>query len=301
MKLISCWVVFALAIVCNDTNAQISFKTEYIGNSPLLDDNGNRIADSEGAALVYKGGINIPFSTKVDKKNLPIIWGIGASASYTSFNNEKITEDLVLSEMLGIQATLYHIRPLNEKWYMMANIGLGIYTPNTKLSKIRYRNFLGNIGVIFIKKIRPTLEIGFGTAINNTFGYPMLFPALYFNWMYEGRFIFSLSMMDGGEMSVKYNVNKQLSLSLIAEMCGQGVMLKKDNQEMMFSHQYIIMGVRPEFKVNKYISIPITVGCSIMRSTGYDKRSLKGIFSNTGTNSDFKNSFYVSGGIKLGF
>ena len=84
MKLISCWVVFALVIVCNDTNAQISFKTEYIGNSPLLDDNGNRIGDSEGAALVYKGGINIPFSTKVDKKNLPIIWGIGASASYTS-------------------------------------------------------------------------------------------------------------------------------------------------------------------------------------------------------------------------
>lgn len=301
MKLISCLVVCVLVMVCIDANAQITFKTEYIGSSPLLDNDGNRIGDSKGSALIYKGGINMPLSTKVDERKRPTIWGIGASASYTSFNNEKMPKDLVLSEMLGIQTVLYHIRPLNDKWYMMANIGLGMYTPNTKLSKIEYRNFLGNIGVIFIRKMKPNLEIGFGAAMNNTFGYPMLFPALYFNWMYEGCLIFSLSMMDGGEMSVKYNINKQLSLSFVAEMSGQGVMLKENNREMMFSHQYIVMGFRPEFRVSKYISIPLTVGASMMRSAGFDERSLKGIFSNTGTDSGFKDSFYISGGIKIGF
>lgn len=301
MKLISCLVVCVLVMVYIDANAQITFKTEYIGSSPLLDNDGNRIGDSKGSALIYKGGINMPLSTKVDERKRPTIWGIGASASYTSFNNEKMPKDLILSEMLGIQTVLYHIRPLNDKWYMMANIGLGMYTPNTKLSKIEYRNFLGNIGVIFIRKMKPNLEIGFGAAMNNTFGYPMLFPALYFNWMYEGCLIFSLSMMDGGEMSVKYNINKQLSLSLVAEMSGQGVMLKENNREMMFSHQYIVMGFRPEFRVSKYISIPLTVGASMMRSAGFDERSLKGIFSNTGTDSGFKDSFYISGGIKIGF
>lgn len=301
MKLISCLVVCILVMVCIDANAQITFKTEYIGSSPLLDNDGNRIGDSKGSALIYKGGINMPLSTKVDERKRPTIWGIGASASYTSFNNEKMPKDLILSEMLGIQTVLYHIRPLNDKWYMMANIGLGMYTPNTKLSKIEYRNFLGNIGVIFIRKMKPNLEIGFGAAMNNTFGYPMLFPALYFNWMYEGCLIFSLSMMDGGEMSVKYNINKQLSLSLVAEMSGQGVMLKENNREMMFSHQYIVMGFRPEFRVSKYISITLTVGASMMRSAGFDERSLKGIFSNTGTDSGFKDSFYISGGIKIGF
>lgn len=301
MKLISCLVVCVLVMVCIDANAQITFKTEYIGSSPLLDNDGNRIGDSKGSALIYKGGINMPLSTKVNERKRPTIWGIGASASYISFNNEKMPKDLVLSEMLGIQTVLYHIRPLNDTWYMMANIGLGMYTPNKKLSKIEYRNFLGNIGVIFIRKMKPNLEIGFGAAMNNTFGYPMLFPALYFNWMYEGCLIFSLSMMDGGEMSVKYDINKQLSLSLVAEMSGQGVMLKENNREMMFSHQYIVMGFRPEFRVSKYISIPLTVGASMMRSAGFDERSLKGIFSNTGTDSGFKDSFYISGGIKIGF
>lgn len=301
MKLISCLVVCILVMVCIDANAQIAFKTEYIGSSPLLDNDGNRIGDGKGSALVYKGGINMPLSTKIDERKRSTIWGAGISASYTSFDNKKMSENLVLSEMLGIQAALYHVRPLSEKWYMMANIGLGIYTPNTKFSKIRYRNFLGNIGVISIRKMKPNLEIGFGAAINNTFGYPMLFPALYFNWVYEGRFIFSLSMMDGGEMSIKYNVNKQLSLSLIAEMSGQGVMLKEGDREMMFSHQYIVMGLRPEFKVSKHIAIPLTIGASMMRSAGFDERSLKGIFSNTGTDSGFKDSFYISGGVKIGF
>lgn len=301
MKLISCLVICVLVRVCTDANAQITFKTEYIGSSPLLDNDGNRIGEGKESVLVYKGGINLPLSTKVDERKRPTVWGVGAAASYTSFKNKKMSENLVLSEMLGIQAVLYHIRPLSEKWYMMANIGLEIYTPNTKLSKIRYRNFLGNVGVIFIRKMKTNLEIGFGAAINNTFGYPMLFPALYFNWMYEGYFIFSLSLMDGGEMSVKYNINKQLSLSLVAEMSGQGVMLKDNNREMMFSHQYIVTGFRPEFRVNKYISIPLTVGASMMRSAGFDERSLKGIFSNTGTDSDIKDSFYISGGIKIGF
>lgn len=108
-------------------------------------------------------------------------------------------------------------------------------------------------------------------------------------------------MMDGGEMSVKYNMNKMLSLSLIAEMNGQGTMLKKDGQEMMFSHQYVVTGFRSEIKINKCLSLPLTVGAAMMRSVGFNKRSLKGLFCNSGTDSDFEESFYVSGGIKLGF
>lgn len=292
--------VFAFGYVAAQSS-QLYIKTEYIGTSNLLDNNGNRVEGNKGAALVYKGGINLPFSTKINKNSQPVIWGVGISASYTSFNNGNISKNLVLSEMLGTQITLYHIRPLNKKWSMMVILGLGIYTSNTKLSAIRYRNILGNIGTIFIKKLKPNLEVGFGIAMNNTFGYPMIFPALYFNWIYEGYFTFNLSMMDGGTMSAKYNINKKTSLSLIAEMNGQGTMLKRDKQEMMFSHQYIVAGLRPEIKINNHFSISLTIGASIMRSASYNKRSLKGFFSNSSTESDFTESFYISGGFKIGF
>lgn len=279
---------------------QIYIKTEYIGTSSLLDDNGDRVEGNKGAALVYKGGINLPFSSRMSENNHPVVWGVGISASYTSFDNGNISKNLVLSEMLETQVAFYHIRSLNEKWSMMASLGVGIYTSDTKLSGIRYRNLLGNVGTIFIRKLKPNLEIGLGIAMNNTFGYPMIFPALYFGWMYEGYFTFNLSMMDGGEMSVRYNINKKASLSLIAEMNGQGTMLEKDEQEMMFSHQYIVTGFRPEIKISKHFSMSLTVGASIMRSVGYNKRSLKGLFSNSSADSDFKESFYISGGFRIG-
>lgn len=301
MKLRLSLAVLLLVCIYEGAGAQISFKTEYIGSSNLLDSDGNRLDGCKGSALVYKAGLNLPLSTKVSAEKLPVVWGIGISGSYVSFHNKNIAEDLALSEVLGVQAAVYHIRPLNEKWYMMASIGLGIYTSDAKLSEIRYRNFLVNIGVLFVKKLKPNLEVGFGIAVNNTFGYPMLFPSLYFNWVHEGRFTYRLSMMDGGEMSLKYNANKKLSLSLIAEMSGQGAMLERNGKEMMFSHQYIVTGFRPEFKVSKYISIPLTIGVSMMRSTGYSERRLKGLFINTGMDADFQESFYLSGGVKIGF
>lgn len=300
MKLTLYSIVFFLTVTCTSINAQITFKTEYLGKSSLLDSDRNKVENSKSSALVYKGGINLPLSIKMDNKKRPIVWGIGASGSYTSFNNQNIPKDLVLSEIMNLQLALYHMRPLNDKWSMMASAGFGIYTPDTRFSNIGFKNILGNAGVIFIRHLKPNLEIGGGLAINNTFGYPMLFPALYFNWTYEGRFAFKVSMMDGGHLSAKYDVNKSLSLSLIAEMSGQGALLEKDGKDVLFSHQYVVIGLRPEIKINKYISIPITVGMNATRSAYYTERRLKAMFKSD-FDADFKESFYGSIGIKIGF
>lgn len=301
MKLAVCLFVFFSVAFCTDINAQVLFKTEYVGKSSLLDSEKNKVGNSKSGAMVYKGGINLPLSIKTDKNNRPQMWGIGASGSYASFNNSKISKDLVLSELLNVQVGLFHMRYLNDKWSMMASAGVGLYMPNTNFSKVTGKNVLANVGVIFIRRLKPNLEIGGGLAMNNTFGYPMIFPALYFNWTYESSFTFKLSMMDGGELSAKYNVNKALTLGLVSEMSGQGAMLEKDGKDMMFSHQYIVTGFRPEIKIGKKLLIPITIGVSMVRSASIEERSIKEIFGNKGVDSDFKESFYVSAGFKYQF
>lgn len=48
--------------------SQVSFKTEYIGNSSYWLDKGEnpreRIGESKGSAVVYQGSIEIPLSVK---------------------------------------------------------------------------------------------------------------------------------------------------------------------------------------------------------------------------------------------
>lgn len=283
-------------------DAQIMFKTEYFGESSYRvteGDTDEKVGNSKGSAIVYQGGINIPLSMKINENNRPTIWAISAGGAYAKLNNKNFTKPLVIDEIMSLGLSLNHLRPLNDKWSMMAMIGGGIYMPSTRFSEIRFKNVLGSVGTVFICHLKPNLELGGGIAMNNSFGYPMVFPALYLNWTTEGRYAVKISMMDGIEMSAGYNVNKALSLNIIAEMNGQMALLEQDGKDKIFSHQYIVAGFRPEIKIGKYVSIPLTAGIHAMRPAEITNRSLKSMFQDRGYY--FQISPYASASLKIGF
>ena len=92
---------------------------------------------------------------------------------------------------------MVNIRPLSEKWSLIAFAGVGIYTNETQISKVSGNSILGNGGAIFVKKINPKLDLGAGLVLSNAIGYPMLFPALYVNYNSEGKYTFRFSMLNG--------------------------------------------------------------------------------------------------------
>jgi hypothetical protein len=302
MKRISFLTISIFSLICTSVNAQVFFKTEYIGTSGYHDENNNKVGDSKGSALIYQGGINLPVYIKMNENNRPVMWGVGIGGTYASLNNRNFTQDLVLQEILNMQIGLMHIRPLNDKWSMMASIGAGIYCPDTRLSDITYKNVLGNAGIVFIRHLKPDLDLGGGLAINNTFGYPMAFPAFYLDWKYEKNFVVKVSLMDGAEIVAGYNVSRHLSLNLIASMNGQMALLEQDGEDKIFTHQYATGGFSPEVRIGKYISIPLTVGVCGIRMAYYDDRSLKAMFAN-GRDYEpyFQVSPYCSATLKIGF
>jgi len=297
LLLLACMAFTSMAV-----EAQIMFKTEYFGKSAYRmteGDKDEKVGNSRGGAIVYQGGVNIPLSMKLNENNRPTVWSIGMGGAYVKLNNENFTEDLVLDEIMNIGLNIMHLRPLNDKWSLLASIGGGIFTPSTRFSKIRFDNVLGNAGVVFIRHLRSNLDIGGGLAFNNSFGYPMVFPAFYLDWKTQGPISVKVSMFDGLELSAGYEAGKNISLQIVAEMNGQMALLEKDNKDMMFTHQYIITGFRPEFKLGKHISIPITAGIHAMRTAEFTERTLKSFFSDKGYY--FQISPYASAGIRCGF
>lgn len=121
---------------------------------------------------------------------------------------------------------------------------------------------------------------------------------LKFNWNSDGKFNLKISVVDGLNLAAGYDINKFLDLSLVVEMSGQSAFTEKDGEDVTFSHQYFIAGVRPEIKLGNKVSIPITAGMHLIRSGFYSERILKGIFSND--DYYFQASPYVSAGIKIG-
>lgn len=283
-------------------NAQIMFKTEYFGKSDYRMTEGDRdekIGNSKGSATVYLGGINIPLSMSLNDNNRPKMWSISAGGAYAKLDNKNFTEPLVIDEIMNMGLSLDHLRPLNDKWSMMASIGGGIYMPSTKFSEIRFKNVLGSVGAIFIYHLKPNLELGGGIAMNNSFGYPMVFPAFYFNWTTEGKYAVKISMMEGLEMSAGYNLNKSLSLNVIAEMNGQMALIEQDGKNKIFSHQYIVAGFRPEIKIGKQIFILITAGISAIRPAEITNRNIKSMFQDK--EYYFQIAPYTSAGLNIGF
>lgn len=306
MKIISICLAAVATLVCLEAKAQqLSFKTSYLGKSgyyylPPGEQPKEKIGDGKGSAMVYQGAVSIPLSMQMNANNRPTAWGIGVGGAYVSLQNQNFTDQMV-SEIMNLQVGVYHLRPLNDRWSMRASAGVGIFAASTDFSNISFKNMLASGGVVLIRHLNPRLDIGGGVAINSSLGYPMLFPAVYLNWRHNGKFDVNIELIDGLDVSAGYDFNDRFKLSYALEMNGQVALLKKDGNDVIFSHQYIVTGFRPEIKLgNTGLSATGMAGLNLYRPAAYSTRTLKGVFASD-NDYYFSVSPYVSVGLKWDF
>ena len=293
--------------------AQISVKTEYIGNSEFYD----AVADTNtgnGSAMIYSVGAMVPLSMQAFAEDDPYkratIWGVALSSTFVKMDNQNFPIGKELpSQVMNLGATVLHLRPLKERWSMLMALGIGSYTPENRLSAIRIdENVLANGALVFIWHWRPNLEIGGGVALNNSFGYPMVFPALYLKYKggFSDKFTIDVNLLDGTKVAFGYDYSENLSLKLVANIGGYSAYLRRNGQKEMFSSQTFFVGLEPEFKLGKHISIPVTFGGSFIRSGRYRERKLSAMFASEAKNEDgsarssvFLPALYFAAGITI--
>ena len=310
MKEIFTFIILLLGV---NSFAQISVKTEYIGNSEFYD----AVADTNtgnGSAMIYSVGAMVPLSMQASAEDDPYkratIWGVALSGTFVKMDNQNFPIGKELpSQVMNLGATVLHLRPLKERWSMLMALGIGSYTPENRLSAIRIdENVLANGALVFIWHWRPNLEIGGGVALNNSFGYPMVFPALYLKYKggFSDKFTIDINLLDGTKVAFGYDYSENLSLKLVANIGGYSAYLRRNGQKEMFSSQTFFVGLEPEFKMGKHISIPVTFGGSFIRSGRYRERTLSAMFASEAKNEDgsarssvFLPALYFAAGITI--
>ena len=310
MKEIFTFIILLLGV---NSFAQISVKTEYIGNSEFYD----AVADTNtgnGSAMIYSAGAMVPLSMQASAEDDPYkratIWGLALNGTFVKMDNHNFPIGKELpSQVMNLGATVLHLRPLKERWSMLMALGIGSYTPENRLSAIRIdENVLANGALVFIWHWRPNLEIGGGGALNNSFGYPMVFPALYLKYKggFSDKFTIDVSLLDGTKVAFGYDYSENLSLKLVANIGGYSAYLRRNGQKEMFSSQTFFVGLEPEFKLGKHINIPVTFGGSFIRSGRYRERTLSAMFASEAKNEDgsarssvFLPALYFAAGITI--
>ena len=310
MKEIFTFIILLLGV---NSFAQISVKTEYISSSEFYD----AVADTNtgnGSAMIYSAGAMVPLSMQASAEDDPYkratIWGVALSGTFVKMDNQNFPIGKELpSQVMNLGATAIHLRPLKERWSMLMALGIGSYTPENRLSAIRIdENVLANGALVFIWHWRPNLEIGGGVALNNSFGYPMVFPALYLKYKggFSDKFTIDINLLDGTKVAFGYDYSENLSLKLVANIGGYLAYLRRNGQKEMFSSQTFFVGLEPEFKLGKHISIPVTFGGSFIRSGRYRERTLSAMFASEAKNEDgsarssvFLPALYFAAGITI--
>ena len=306
-------ITFIILHFATSALAQISIKTEYISNSKFYD----AVADTntgDGSAMVYSVGALVPLSMQAPKEDdpfqRPTVWGVSLSGSFVQMHNHHFPVGKEHpSQVMNLGVSAIHLRPLKERRSMLIALGIGSYTPENRLSAIRIgENVLANGAFILVWHLQPNLEIGGGVALNNSFGYPMVFPAFYFKYKggFSDKFTIDINLLNGTKVAFGYDYSENLSLKLVANIGGYSAYLRRNGQKEMFSSQTFFVGLEPEFKLGKHISIPVTFGGSFIRSGRYRERTLSAMFASEAKNEDgsarssvFLPALYFAAGITI--
>ena len=306
-------ITFIILHFATSALAQISVKTEYISNSKFYD----AVADTntgDGSALIYSVGALVPLSMQAPEENDPYqratAWGIGLNGTFVQMNNHNFPLGKELpSQVMNLGVSAIHLRPLKERWSMLMALGVGSYTPENRLSSIHIgENVVANGAFVLVWHLRPNIEIGGGVALNNSFGYPMVFPAFYFKYndAFSDKFTIEVGSIDGLKVALGYNYRENLDFKLIANMGGYSAYLRRNGEKEIFSQQIFVVGLQPEFKIGKHVSIPLTVGGSFIRSGRYRERKLSAMFASEAKNEDgssrssqFNPALYFAAGVTI--
>ncbi|MEB3076120.1 DUF6268 family outer membrane beta-barrel protein [Capnocytophaga gingivalis] len=306
-------ITFIILHFATSALAQISVKTEYISNSKFYD----AVADTntgDGSALIYSVGALVPLSMKTPEEDDPYqratAWGIGLNGTFVQMNNHNFPLGKELpSQVMNLGVSAIHLRPLKERWSMLMALGVGSYTPENRLSSIHIgENVVANGAFVLVWHLRPNIEIGGGVALNNSFGYPMVFPAFYFKYndAFSDKFTIEVGSIDGLKVALGYNYRENLDFKLIANMGGYSAYLRRNGEKEIFSQQIFVVGLQPEFKIGKHVSIPLTVGGSFIRSGRYRERKLSAMFASEAKNEDgssrssqFNPALYFAAGVTI--
>lgn len=280
--------------------AQGYLKTDYLFSSSLKNENGDTYG--KGDLLKISGRYTLPLSFRQNDMGQISAWSVTLNGSYGIFGNKKITEQTIPDEIINLNLSISHIRPISQKWYLVTSLGGGIYAEPDAITD---KSILINGGIFFVYKLMSNLDVGIGAGITNSYGVPVIMPTSYIKWNLTGKYKVTANITNGMEISAFAKFNDKFSLKLVAiEMDGISAVMNIENKSMIYSSTIMKSYLTPEYKINKSSTLYFGVGGVWLRSSKLSRRTLKGFwntFKNDDDSPDFKSTGYLTVGFRYGF
>ena len=286
-----------LALFSANVFAQGFVEGGFIPNRDFQDGDRNKLGSANEWQI--SGKYTMPFSVKANEKGQPVVWAGTVSGQYVRMNNREGACEVNPRDVLNLSFNVSHRRPLSERWYMLASIGVGVYSAP---DAIALRSVLANGGIIFAYKWRDNLDIGFGAGLTNSYGVPLIMPMGYLKWTTTGRYEINVESTNALKASVKRQFSDRFSLSLVPfDMSGLSSVVRREGKTKVYGVTRMRTYIHPEWKLSKWSGIYVNAGMESFHTARLSDRSIKG-FKNSFTSKEkwrFDKGLYMAVGFSL--
>lgn len=267
------FIFLLIGVVAMTANAQGFVETEYLSTSDMNDK--DDINHGRGDMLRVKGRYTLPLSVSMNERQQPTAWSATLAASYATLNNRGEALTLNPDEILNASLNLSHTRPLSARWQLIASLGAGIYAePN----EIAWRSILVNGTALFAYQFSNNLSAGFGLALTNSYGVPMLIPTAYLQWHTRGNVKVQVDM-NGVKASTMFGSRFGLELTAI-EIDGMSAVRRLSGETKIYSSTMLRSSLSPTFNLSRKTKLRLGVGVTWLRTSRMNDRCLKDFFKN---------------------
>ncbi len=275
-------------------------ETGYTPSRDFLNEDKEKLGSGDNWQV--SGRYSFPFSVKTNDKGQPIAWSGTVSGTYARMNNKDEAAFVNPDDVMNLSFNVSHLRPISKKWYMMASLGVGIYTETAHIS---YKGILANGAVIFAYKLKENLDIGVGAGLTNSYGIPIVMPMGFLKWNSSGRYEINVELANTVKASVARRFSDNFKLSLVLfDMDGMTAVVKRENDYKIYGATRARAYLKPELKLGNKSSVYLAVGSELMNMVRISDRSLKGFTNSFKSNTgkwEFDTSVYLMAGFKYGF
>lgn len=273
---------------------------DYLTSSSLKDKDGNKYGESNLQRI--SGRYTIPLSRTMNESKQPTGWSMTLAASYGMMDNRDGAQDWNPDRILNASLSVAHVRPLSERWSLIASLGGGVYASPDDVS---WQSLLASGAFIFVYRVRDNFSVGVGGGVTNSYGIPIVMPMGYLSWRTNGQYEVLIDMSNALKVQVSTHFGKNVRMQLTAmEMDGMSAVMRVDGRQKLYSSVMISSGLNVSYRLFGKASVYVGVGGVWLRSADITDRSLKSFFKSFGDDNDelsFAPSLRLSVGLRYGF
>ncbi|UYQ93408.1 DUF6268 family outer membrane beta-barrel protein [Chitinophaga horti] len=205
------------------------------------------------------------------------VWGRYSVLRSSGFNKAILPTSLLASN-LGLQ----YYATISQRWSYAAFLSGGL---NTGFKEIDFNDIFLSGGVIFIRQFSPKFRLGMGVLVHNTFGTPLVWPAITADWRFGNKFKLDIRVPDEGPgIAYKIGIAYQLNPRWQAEFAFKPHVLTYDVKQTAAIDNRLMSFWQLPFGLNLHTKRgPVEffggAGFTALRRFGYGEKKLSKMFA----------------------